>query len=350
MSILKKGFNMFAEGGTALNRMINQAIGKDVFKDIKKIEEPREFPPYDSFPKYFFAEPEQWPSLKGKGKGFTLSGNVILVPSELDACIKYRPYFKQAAEYYTKRFKFKYQNCVKDFDSLIHYSEEMYIEGLTPMCVRAYSLLLPFGVFTANVETFISVHVDHYNKAITSYDTMAGIERTKNQSAENLGNQVGGAIQMQGGGFGFKGAMKGVAQAEAFNLGMGLVGKFVANQSKMTQEEKAKAFAAFRSDIFFEEVYSDYYNTFLTFVQLLVDNGVLNGINTVVSAKDDAVFNNVLNPMFPQDKMAMAFAKLISCNPFVPKYFVALEQKLGQTDEVKQIVNYFSEPQSESDR
>ena len=155
---------------------------------------------------------------------------------------------------------------------------------------------------------------------------------------------------MQGGGFGFKGAMKGVAQAEAFNLGMGLVGKFVANQSKMTQEEKAKAFAAFRSDIFFEEVYSDYYNTFLTFVQLLVDNGVLNGINTVVSAKDDAVFNNVLNPMFPQDKMATAFAKLISCNPFVPKYFVALEQKLGQTDEVKQIVNYFSEPQSESDR
>lgn len=48
MSILKKGFNMFAEGGTALNRMINQAIGKDVFKDIKKIEEPREFPPYDA--------------------------------------------------------------------------------------------------------------------------------------------------------------------------------------------------------------------------------------------------------------------------------------------------------------
>ena len=46
MSILKKGFNMFAEGGTALNRMINQAIGKDVFKDIKKIEEPREFPPF----------------------------------------------------------------------------------------------------------------------------------------------------------------------------------------------------------------------------------------------------------------------------------------------------------------
>ena len=43
---------------------------------------------------------------------------------------------------------------------------------------------------------------------------------------------------MQGGGFGLKGAMKGVAKAEAFNFGMGMIGKFVAQQSKMTKAEK----------------------------------------------------------------------------------------------------------------
>lgn len=339
----KKGFNMFAESGTALNRKINQVIGKEVFQDIKKIEEPREFPPYDSFPKYSSAEPEQWPSLKGESKEFTLDGNIISVSSELDACIKYRPFFKKAAEYYAEQFKFKYQNCVQDFDSLIHYFEEMYLEGLIPMGHRAYSLLLPFGVFTADVGAFTSGHINRYNRAITSYEIMTGIEQTKNQMAENLGDQVGGAIQMQGGGFGFKGAMKGVAQAEAFNLGMGLVGKFVAHQTKMTQEEKAKAFAAFKHDVFFEEVYSDYYNTYLTFIQLLAENGVLNGINTIASTTDDTIFNNLQNPMFPQDKVAAAFAKLISGNPFVPEYFALLEQKLGQTDEVKQIVAYFSE-------
>ncbi len=47
--------------------------------------------------------------------------------------------------------------------------------------------------------------------------------------------------------------------------------------------------------------------------------------------------------MFPQDKIASAFANSISCNPFVPEYYVLLEQKLGQTDEVKQIIDYFSE-------
>lgn len=41
-----KAFNSFAETGTALNRGVNKIIGKD----IKPIEESREFPPYDSFP------------------------------------------------------------------------------------------------------------------------------------------------------------------------------------------------------------------------------------------------------------------------------------------------------------
>ncbi len=339
----KKGFNGVMKAGTAINRTANRIIGKEVFKDCRTIEDPRDFPAYDSFPKYSFAEPEQWSAQEGEDKEFTLNGNTISVSRELDACIKYRPFFKKNAEYYTSQFKFKYQNCVQDFDSLLHYFEDMYLEGLTSMASRAYSLLLPFGVFTTDVDTFISCHTDRFNRAITSFEIMSGIEVSKNQKAEELGNQIGGAIQMQGGGFGFKGAMKGVAQAEAFNLGMNLFGKFVAFQSGMTQGDKAKAFAAFNRDLFFEEVYSDYYNTYLTFVQLLAENGILKGINTITDTKDDTIFKNLQNPMFPQDKIASAFANLISCNPFVPEYYVLLEQKLGQTDEVKQIIDYFSE-------
>ena len=108
------------------------------------------------------------------------------------------------------------------------------------MCKRAYSLLLPAGVFSVSVESFIQKHASTYHAAIDSYETMAGIEMNKNAAAESLGNQVGNAVQMQGGGFGIKGAMKGVAQAEAFNFGMNMVGKFFAQQSKMTKAEKER--------------------------------------------------------------------------------------------------------------
>lgn len=248
-----KAFNKFADSGTKLNRAVNQAIGKDVFKDIKKIEEPKQYPPYSSFPEYDVPEPEEWSQIKGEAKQFTLQGNTICISENLDACIQYRNVFKSTAAYYANQFAFKYKNCVQDFDSFANYFQEMYLEGLIPMLKRAYTLLLPFGVFSVDLDDFSSYHMDNYNKAIHSYETMLGIEAKKNQAAERMGNAVGNSIQMRGGGFGFKGAMKGVAKAEAFNFGMGLLGKFTANQAKMSQEEKSKVFAVFKHDVFLKK-------------------------------------------------------------------------------------------------
>lgn len=188
-----KAFNSFAETGTALNRGVNKMIGKDIFKDIKPIEESREFPPYGSFPEYDIPEPEQWFSKVGSDKSFKLSGSVITVPKNLDSCIQYRNEFKTAAKYYAERFAFKYQNCVQDFDTLIHYFSDMYFEGLKPMLERAYSLLLPFGVFSASYESFYSRQIETYQRAISSYEKMSGVELSKNQTAEQAGNMVGGS-------------------------------------------------------------------------------------------------------------------------------------------------------------
>ena len=120
-SKFEKAFNKFAQVGTSLNRSVNQVIGKEVFKDIKQIEKPRDFPSLDSYPIYSVPEPEQWPLLKGEDKEFTLEGNTLPISANLDLCIQYRGYFKTSAKYYLERFKFKYQNCVNDFDSLVHY-------------------------------------------------------------------------------------------------------------------------------------------------------------------------------------------------------------------------------------
>lgn len=341
MGLFDKAFNAFADSATSLNRSINKTIGKDVFQDVKRIEEPRAFVPLSDFGEYQIAEPEQWSQLTGECKQFSIEGNIISVSAELDTCLQYRAFFKAGAEYYTERFKFKYQNCVKDFDSLVHYFSEIYIDGLMPMVRRAHELLLMFGVFTVDTEAFTSRHMETYKKAITSYQIMLGIEATKNQAAENLGEQVGGSIRMTGGGFGLKGAMKGAAKATAFNMGMGLVGKFVANQSKMSQEEKAKVFAAFKHDVFFEEVKSDFYATFFTLIQFLVENGVIDGITTTPTVQSNSIFKNLQSPMFPVAQLPKTMAKLISENPFVPAYFEILEKKLGPTEEVETIVSYF---------
>lgn len=337
-----KAFNKFAKAGTSLNRKVNQVIGKDVFQDIREIEKPREFPPYSSVPAYEVPEPEPWTPFTGEKKEFALDGAVITVSANLDACLQYRAGFQTLAAYYANRFAFKYQACAQEYDALIYYFQDMYLEGLTPMLGRAYSLLLPFGVFGADLESFSRYHTSTYQKAIASYGTLVGIEAAKNQTAQQTGEMVGGAVRLRGGGFGFKGAMKGMAKAELFNAGMGLVGKYVESQTKMTQEEKAKLFARFQPEVFFQEVYSDYFNSFLTMAQTLSDNNELDGVATIPGAEYQTMLQNLRNPMFPQDKAATALAKLISTYPFEPATFDLLRQKVGETEEVKQIVAYFT--------
>lgn len=334
-----KGFNKFADFGNVLNKGANKIVGKEVFGEIRKIEEPKEFPPLDSYPPYTIPEPEQWHTQSGSEITFTLEGSTISVSSVLDTCMKYRPDFLNSAKYYAERFEFKYKNCVSDFDSFIHYFSDLYFEGLADMSERACGLLLSFGIFSADAKTFASHH--NYHAAYDSYDIMRNLEQSKAQSANQLGSQIGGSIQMQGGGFGIKGAMKGVAKAEAFNVGMSLLGKYVENQTKMSQEEKADAFSKFNHDVLFKEVYADYSNTFLTLIQALVDNQVLVEVTTEISDDYSNTLKNLSNPMFPQDKFPEVISQMIMRNPFVPVCYELLQKHYGDTEEVKKIIQYF---------
>lgn len=340
--LFEKGFNKFADFGNTLNKGINKIAGKEIVGEIKKFEAPKEFPPYDSFPKYSVPEPEPWQPLTGTEQEFTLDGNIIRFSANLDTCMLYADSFRQTAKYYADRFEFRYHQCVTDYDSLLNYFQDMYFEGLYAMVDRAYSLLLPLGVFNVNIQDFRAYQINTYNKAVDSFATMVAIKESKNQAADNLGNTVANSIHMQGGGFGFKGAMKGVAKAEAFNIGMGFLGKYVANQTKMSEEEKAELFSKFRADIFFNEVFSDYINTFFTLIQTLSENGAIGKVTTRTDDEFNTMINNLKNPMFPQDKVSSVLANLISSYPFSVECYEVMKQRYGESDEVKKIIEYFT--------
>lgn len=339
---LKNAFNkLVAEPGNKLNKTINSVVGKEVFGEIRQFEDAREFAAFDSFPQYSIPEPAQWSTCHGENRVFLLNGNRVSVDATLDSCIRYRPLFRQTANYYTKKFIFRYNSCVTDFDSLLHFFTDMYNEGLNAMLERAYNLLLPYGVYTVNYDEFYQSHITAYNAAIKSYNTMAGIEDSKNQNAQALGDIVGNSVQLQGGGFGLAGAAKGIASAELFNAGLGLLGKYVENQSRMTADEKKQAFEVFKQDVFFSEVFHDYYSTFFTFVQTLADNGILANISTKRTTRIDTMLKNLENPMFPEDKVSAVLVEIISRTPFNRKIYKIMQQKYGETEEVKQLITYF---------
>lgn len=337
----KKAFNKFADTGTKLNREVNNIIGKDVFKDIKKIEPEREYKPIEDFQKYEKEEPKQWVSMTGEEQKFSIMGQSIVVSKNLDICMKYRNVFKESALYYKERFVFTYKECVEDFDSFMHYFPEMYLEGLMDMVNRANSVLLPFGIFNSSDGKFVEEHMNRYRSAVLTYEQVGGIEEKRNEQADNLGDIVGNSLHITGGGFGFKGAAKGIAGAEAFNLGLGMFGKFVAHQNKMSPEEKKKVFDTFKEDVFFTQVYNDYYNTYYTMIQILLNNKLLKNIRVSSGAEYKSIAKNLQNPMFPRENIIGAICNLIQTYPFETKTIDLLIDIYGKTDEIEKIEKYY---------
>lgn len=337
-----KVFNKLAGVANAMNKTANKVIGKDVFGEVRPIEKPRVFADYNSLPSYEAEEPPEWNQKNGSQRIFPFAGESIIVPEALDSCILYKQDFLETADYYAERFKYKYSVCVNDFDTLVHYFEEMYTEGLIPMLVRACSLLLPFGVFDAEIGEFTDLHLSLFHRAITSYENISGIEKQINKRAEEAGNSIGNAVRLRGGGFGVKGAAKGIAMAEGFNFGMGLLGKLAEHQMTMTPEQKSNAYNSFKVAIFFEEVQSDYKNTFRTFMEKLSDQGLLGSAKAVADETCIRLQNNLCNTMFPKERIPSTLANLISRYPFEKKNYLIAQQLLGETEELKTVREYFS--------
>ena len=120
------------------------------------------------------------------------------------------------------------------------------------------------------------------------------------------------------------------------------MGKYIAIQNQMSDEEKATVFANLNKEIFFEEVYSDYLNTFLSLIHILSENGVLGNVSNTTNEQYDIMINNLKNPMFPQDKVAPLLAQLVEQYPFSQTNYDVMKEKYGDTDEIKQIAEYFS--------
>lgn len=337
-----KGFNKLIDANNSLNHAVNSVIGKDVFKDAKKIEGPRDFAEYESFPRYSVPEPDQWETKNGEEKQFSVQGNAVTISQALDLCLRYRKDFLICASYYTERFKYMYEQCATDFDSFLYYFEPMYKEGLYPMLQRGYSLLLPLGVFDSDLENFANSHINKYSKAYDAYQMVAGIEIKQNATASQAGNLVGNSVQMRGGGFGLKGAIKGAAKAEVFNLGLSAIGKFVEHQSSMSQEEKASVWDKFNKEELFRLVKDDYENVFFTLIQILSDKGLIGEASVEISKESETIYMNLQNPLFPAEQFLPTIIKLINRNPFISAYYNLLENKLGKNDEINNLRNYFS--------
>lgn len=83
------------------------------------------------------------------------------------------------------------------------------------------------------------------------------------------------------------------------------------------------------------------WNTFLSLIHILSENGVLGDVSTHTGSAYDTMIKNLKNPMFPQEKVASLIAQLIAKYPFSRGSFELWLRNLVIHEETKAIIEYF---------
>ncbi len=325
----------------SLKKVADAAIGTEGTKDFGKGK--KEFQDYESMPEYDVSEPAQWTGMQGEERIFTIEGYSIKVNANLDTCMNYYPLFVECANYYMERFRFKYSKCMVDYDTFVHYFEKMYTEGFDAMTQRAYGLLLPLGIFDMEYSAFQKIHLESYHTALDFYDNITAAQKKKTQNSFQAAGMVADQRRVDMvSSTSMSGLQSARMKADLRNFGTTLLTTAVAaSLSKLSPAQKAEIWENMDSAALFRNVYTDYLNTFFTLLQILCERGLCGNVSIGIKKETTVIYNNLKNPMFPEAQFLPTIVKIIAENPFVPAFYALLEEKLGATDEVRAIEQYF---------
>lgn len=287
--------------------------------------------------------PVAWQPFDGEEKEFSLNGAKLIIPKEMDLYNSYRLKFRDVASEYTALAKEQYGKKVHDLDSFILFFMDIYTPYLDKMVQGAVDILIAEGVWTETFDSLKAAHVNSFHLALDDYNTMKKSLNLTDQNNRQAAKRMTDAVPtLQGGGFGLRGAMKGIAKAEAFNFVRNTAANAVQNATQVTPAQKAELFGRINTDALFNRVLADYWNVCQTLINKLVKNGKRIWLqDNAATAQAENVSKNLSNPNFPQDKVTEVIIQILQTCPFKKEFHRLLHDKCGDSEETKLISEYF---------
>lgn len=162
---------------------------------------------------------EPWETVKGISKSFPFMGQTLEISKELDEYNTYRQKFKALAVKYREIARSEYKRKVHNLETFLEFYPKIYDKYLDIIMQRAVDVLISNEIWTVTLYSFSKLHRNNYNYATKTVSaTLESIELTVNANQQMTAGLTSFIPNLQGGGFGLKGAMKGIAAATAFNV------------------------------------------------------------------------------------------------------------------------------------
>lgn len=291
------------------------------------------------------SEPDTpWDPVKGKQRSFSFMGMSLEVSDVLDEYNTYRLNFRDYTIECLNTAKSEYYKRVNNLETFIEFFPRVYEDNLNKIIRKAVDALIAEEIWTVTYISFQSQHKANFHAARDVVNAMLeSIQLTVDKNARTTSGMMSLIPNLRGGGFGFKGAMKGIAQATAFNVVRdGIEASAVKSASRVNAAQRNELYNRIDTDMLFQRVYNDYAGVFKLFIQTMEQNGhTIWKYDVTENTKMNSIFQNVKNPNFPKEKIPEILLKIMDVNPYKPELYKYMNDQFDNTDEISEIQKYF---------
>ncbi len=281
--------------------------------------------------------------IKGEVRSFTLCGHEIVISADRDLFNAYKMEFRRLARVCADNAVNEYISNIHNFDEFMSCFMDIYNSNLEVLTHKAIDVLIMEGIYTVTHDYFFGEHTEVFHLAIDDYNTMVeSVNLTLEANNQVVGGLFDSAKNLTGNMMGKSGLGGGLLGSLMGGVSNGLLDAGKTEASKINDVQKAELYDRITPHLLFNRIYADYCNVFLTLTFELQNNGYNIYFPTEeMETQANAIFQNLLNPKFNQDKLIDVLSEIITIFPYNIEFFEFMKEKFGDTDEVEALISYY---------
>lgn len=285
-----------------------------------------------------------WEKQSGNERSFSLAGEKLVIPRQMDVLNEYRLEFRALANECADAARKEFDKRVNNLSTYLNFFPKIYGYYLGIMRDKAMQIIIAENIWTVTEDSFLEFHCKNSHSAIDDFNvTLESVKLTIEKNQSTVSTAMSFVPNLVGGGFGLKGAVKGIATATAFNIARDSVEAGLVNSvSNINQAQQKELYERINHDILFNNVFFDYWRVYASMIDVINDNGsAIWTPNADANQKAANIFKNLSNPNFPKDQLTQVFVQILATNPYRAEYHQFMLDHYGKNEETTAITNYF---------
>ena len=259
---------------------------------------------------------------EGSARSFSVSGETIDFPADIDAYIYYRKHFKQISKVLSGLFFQEYQREIRNLDDFLIKLPAMYQKYRKPIFDIMGQILIEAEVYDVSVEQ-IAEKINNSNLEINEHYTRLcnDFNATITMNQERISRNWSMLPTMIFSGIG------GFIVGTALNFAVSSAAESTIRNANVSALQRHELYQRIDPKAIETAVYNDYFNMHTWMIDALLSGGKEIWTESALSSREQGIYQNLISNRIPAEKQKEMKIELLKINPVNGNYCRLLEEE-----------------------